>query len=253
MQKAGNHIHPSAYIGPDVQMGTGNFIGAFSYLDGKIKLGNDNKIWNHVVLHGNIELGNQNEFFPFVSIGLTADIPGSQPPFREDGNITIGHRNTLKSYVHLQSPMRTNLTSLGDDNYFMPHAYVAHDCRIGNRVILSGGAKIAGVCILQDYVNAGVGAVVHQRCTIGESAFLGMNATITKHIPPFSIVTGSPTRILKMNRKGMENRGIKMEDLDLLEASFRDMIASNSNLQHPAHQSIQAFFKEFPDSLRLFH
>ncbi|MCB0662857.1 MAG: hypothetical protein KDC24_08965 [Saprospiraceae bacterium] len=253
MRFPGNTIHPSAFIGPDVSMGTGNTIGPFSYLDGSIALGNDNKIWNHVVISGNIRIGDQNEFFPFSSIGLTADIPGSEPPFRADGLINIKNRNTLKSYVHIQSPMRTDLTSIEDDCYFMPHAYVAHDCKIGSFVILSGGAKIAGVCILEDYVNAGVGAVVHQRTTLGESCFLGMNATVTKHVPPFAIVTGSPARILKLNRRGMEKRGMDHLDLDDLENRFTTLLGNIPDETHVVYKKWNAFFERYPNALKSFH
>jgi UDP-N-acetylglucosamine acyltransferase len=255
MESPDNSIHPTAFIGPDVQLGKGNEIGAFSYLDGNISLGNDNKIWNHVVLHGNLKIGNDNEFFPFSTVGFTADIPDSDPPFRKDGWILIGDRNTLKSYVHLQSPMRTDLTHIANECYFMPHAYVAHDCRIGKGVILSAGSKIAGVCVLEDYVNAGIGALVHQRCTIGESAFLGMNATITKPVPPFAIVTGSPARILKLNRRGLEKRGFTTKELDPLEKTFWSILTNGdgTTYNNPLENKLQIFLNNNKNCLRTFH
>jgi UDP-N-acetylglucosamine acyltransferase len=249
---AENKIHPSAFIGPQVKMGTGNFIGPFSYLNGNIQLGDNNIIHNHVSFEGNIRIGNENQFFPFSTVGNTADIPGMDPDFREDGMVIIENKNTFKSYVHIQSPMRTDETRVGNSCYFMPKAYVAHDNKIGNGVILSGGANIAGVCELGDFVNAGMGASVHQRFALGESAFLGMNATITKDILPFCIVTGSPARILKMNKRGMEKRGLDHLDLDYFDKHFKDIIAAVPSEDNYVFNALREFLNKYPEAQRTF-
>ncbi|GLZ40632.1 UDP-N-acetylglucosamine acyltransferase [Actinokineospora sp. NBRC 105648] len=199
----GNRIHPTAIIGPGVELGEGNVIGPFSVLVGPARIGDGN--W----------------FGPRVDIGQPADYRGGPHPVgwdgeTEGGGVVIGDRNTLRESVSITQGMFAT-TVLGDDCYLMGRSWIAHDCVVGNAVTITSGVQVAGHCSVWDGANLGLGTVVHQRTNIGPCAMVGMGAVVTREVGAFAKVVGNPARSIGFNTVGLSRRGCDDETVLALQ------------------------------------
>jgi len=247
-----NQIHPTAIIGEGVVLGDHNIIGPHCVLEGKIRIGNHNHFRAGVVLSHQVEIGDHNQFFPYVTIGFQGEMGSKGDRLLEDGWVKIGDYNTLREYTNVHSPVRTKATLIGNHCYIMNKVYIAHDCKIHDHVIITAGNLLAGTCTVYAYANLGMGSATHQRKSIGESAMIGMQAANKKDIPPFAVVTGVPSRILKFNRFGAKRRGFEEKDLEYIDQHFEGIIKGIVDYDHAVVKSIRAFYDLHPDALRQF-
>ena len=253
MNHHSNTIHPSAIIGENVIMGNNNIIEAHCVLEGNIRIGNNNHFRAGVILSHQVEIGNHNQFFPYVTIGFQGEMGAKGDRLLEDGWVKIGDHNTLREYTNVHSPVWTKATSIGNRCYIMNKVYIAHDCKIHDHVIIAAGSLLAGTCTVYAHANLGLGAAIHQRRSIGESAMIGMQATNKKDVPPFAIVTGVPSRILKFNHFGAKKRGFAEKDLDYIAQHFERIIKGEDDYDHEIVKTIQKFYELCPDALKTFH
>jgi UDP-N-acetylglucosamine acyltransferase len=189
-----NKIHPTAVIDSTVVLGSGNTIGPYAVILGNVQIGNDNWIGPHVV------------------IGTPAQMRGGPHPATWDGDasiasIEIGNCNVIREFATIHSGT-VEVTQIGDDCYFMTQAHVPHDAQIEDGVTLSNSAQLGGHTIIQKGANIGLGVVVHQRSLIGTRAMVGMGSVVTKAIPPFGMVYGSPAKVRGGNVVGMQRAGL---------------------------------------------
>jgi len=212
-------IHPTAVISPRAELGQDIEVGPYCVIEAKVSLGDRCKLHSHVVIHGSSKLGSDNEFFPFAAVGTksqdlkyagepTALIAGDRNVFRE--NTTI-HRGTAEG-----SPTR-----LGSDNLFLAYSHVAHDCQVGNHVILSNNGTLAGHVVVDDYAIISGLAAVHQFCRVGAHSITGGISKIVQDIPPFTIVDGNPSSVRGINQVGLQRRGFSEEDLRALKTFYK--------------------------------
>jgi len=176
-----NHIHPTAIIGSNVELGNDNIIGAYCIIGGPYYTANKNLC---------------------------------------NGKIYIGNNNTIVHSVIILSPFRTTETRIGDWNEIYSQNFIGHDVIIGNHVIMTAACRIAGVVTIEDYVNLGIGTKIHQRMTIGEGAMLGMGSVIVKGVLPYDKVVGVPAKSIGYNTIGMERRGVDMDYVNQLREKF---------------------------------
>ena len=189
-----NNIHPTAVIDSTVELGSGNTIGPYA------------------VVLGNVRIGNNNWIGPHVAIGTPAQMRGGPHPATWGGETTealieIGNNNVIREFATIHSGTK-DVTRVGDDCYFMTQAHVPHDAQIEDGVTLSNSAQLGGHTIIQKGANVGLGAVIHQRSLVGTRAMVGMGSVVTKAVPPFGMVYGSPARIRGGNIIGMRIAGI---------------------------------------------
>ena len=222
-------IHPTAVISPKAELGHDIEIGPYCVIEANVRLGDRCKLHSHVVIHGHSELGEDNEFFPFAAVGTksqdlkyagepTALIAGDRNVFRE--NTTI-HRGTVDG-----SPTR-----LGSDNLFLSYSHVAHDCQVGNHVILSNNGTLAGHVEVDDYAIISGLSAVHQFCRVGAHSITGGISKIVQDIPPFTIVDGNPASVRGINQVGLQRRGFSEEDLRALKTFYKKIfLKKESNL-----------------------
>lgn len=205
-------IGPFSIIGPDVKIDSGTVIGP------------------HVVINGDTTIGKDNHIYQFTSIG---EDPQDKKYADEETRLEIGDRNVIREFttMHRGTLQDQGLTLIGCDNLFMAYTHVAHDCAIGNHVIMANGASIAGHVHLCDHVILGGFTLVHQFTQIGSYSFSAMGSAITQDIPPFVMVGGRPTRPHGINSVGMERNGISPEAVRQIRKAYKILYKNNKRLE----------------------
>ena len=221
-------IHPTAVVSPDAKIGEDCHIGAFSIIGGEVVLGNRVHLESHVVVDGKTTIGDETKIFPFVSIGLAPqDLKyGGEPTATE-----IGKRNHIREFVtvHRGTAGGGGLTRIGDDNLLMAQAHVAHDCQIGNEVIMANAATLAGHVEIADRANIGAYSGVHQFCRIGLESFVGGYSVIVKDALPFAVSQGNHAKCYGLNRVGMKRRGYAKETIEKLHRAYHLLLSAKLN------------------------
>ena len=221
-------IHETAIVGSKAQIGTNCYIGAFSIVGDDVILGNGVRLESHVVVDGKTKIGNATKIFPFVSIGLAPqDLKYADEPTR----VEIGKRNHIREFVtiHRGTTGGGGLTKIGDDNLLMAQAHVAHDCQIGNEVIMANAATLAGHVEIDDRASIGAYSGVHQFCRVGREAFVGGYSVVVKDALPFAISQGNHAKCYGLNRVGMRRRGYSKEAIEKLHHAYHLLLNAKLN------------------------
>ncbi len=189
-----NRIHPTAVIGPEVRLGSGNVIGPFAVLQGPVEVGDDNFIASH------------------ASIGGAAEVHGHiyGPSWDEplgEGGVVIGSRTIIKEFVTVNTGWQDR-TVIGDDVMLMGKAHLGHDAHIGDRATISCAVLVGGHTVVEHDATVGLGAALHQRLTIGAGSMTGMQAAVTRDVPPFTVAMGAPARSTRLNTFRLDKLGI---------------------------------------------
>ncbi len=235
-------IHPTAIVSPNAKIGADCHIGAFSTVGDEVILGDGVHLESHVVVDGKTFIGDETRIFPFVSIGLAPqDLKyGGEPTATE-----IGKRNHIREFVtiHRGTKGGGGLTRIGDDNLLMAQAHVAHDCQIGNEVIMANAATLAGHVEIADRANIGAYSGVHQFCRIGLEAFVGGYSVIVKDALPFAISQGNHAKCYGLNRLGLKRRGYAKETIEKLHHAYHFLLAAKLNTT----QAVEKIKEEIKD------
>ena len=221
-------IHPSAIISSTAEIGEDCYIGAYSTVGDKVVLGRNNRLESHVVIDGDTKIGDDNKIFPFVSIGLAPqDLKYGGEPTR----VEIGARNHIREFVtiHRGTEGGGGLTKIGDGNLFMAQAHVAHDCLLGNEIIMANAATLAGHVEIADRANIGAYSGVHQFCRVGLEAFVGGYSVVVKDALPFAVIQGNHAKCYGLNRVGMKRRGYAKETIEKLHSAFHFLLSAKLN------------------------
>ena len=234
-------IHPSAVIAEGAQIGAGVEIGPFCVIGPQVRLADGVTLKSHVVIAGDTTVGAETTIYPFACIG---EVPQDLKFRGEDVRLEIGARNRIREYVTMNPGTQGGggVTRIGDDGLFMAGSHVAHDCQIGNRVILVNNASVAGHCHLEDDVIIGGLSGVHQWVRIGRGAMIGAVTMVTADVIPFGLVQGPRGHLDGLNLVGLKRRGASRNDIhDLREildklgtGSFRDTARHLAETPHPA-------------------
>lgn len=212
---ADSAIHASAVIAPGAQIGSNVRIGPFCVIGADVRLADGVELKSHVVIDGDTRIGADTVIFPFASIG--------QPPqdlkFRgERTRLVIGERNRIREYVTMNPGTEGGggVTRIGDDGLFMSGCHVAHDCQIGNRVILVNSAAVAGHCQIGDEVIIGGLCGIHQFVRIGRGAMIGALSMVTADVLPFGLVHGPRAGLNGLNLIGLKRAGASRDEISEL-------------------------------------
>jgi len=217
-------VHPKAELADDVKVGPFTVIGA------EVQIDTGTEIGPHVVINGPTVIGKDNVIYQFSSIG---EDPQDKKYSDEPTRLEIGDRNVIREFctMHRGTQQDQGLTLIGSDNLFMAYTHVAHDCVIGDHVIMANGASIAGHVHLGDHAILGGFTLVHQFTQIGEYSFSAMGSAITQDIPPFVMVGGRPTRPHGINSVGMERNGKSPEVIRQIRQAYKILYKNNLRLE----------------------
>ena len=221
-------IHETAIVRPGTNLGDDCHIGAFSVVGDEVVLGDKVRLESHVVIDGKTTVGDETQIFPFVSIGLA---PQDLKYAGEPTSTEVGKRNHIREFVtiHRGTSGGGGVTRIGDDNLLMAQAHVAHDCQIGNNVIMANAATLAGHVEIADRANIGAYSGVHQFCRVGFEAFVGGYSVVVKDAPPFAVIQGNHAKCYGLNRVGMKRRGYPKETIEKLNHAFHLLLSAKLN------------------------
>jgi UDP-N-acetylglucosamine acyltransferase len=213
-------IHPSAVVSPDAELGEGVKIGPFSVIGRHITIGRDTVVGAHVVIEGNTRIGDRNQIYPYVSIGSPPQDIGYKG---EDTRVAIGDDNIIREYatINRATTKQDRVTIVGNGNYMMAYSHVAHDCILGDNIIMANAATLGGHTVVGDHTTLGGLMASHQFVRIGAYAFIGGNTGLPKDIPPFMIAAGSRAKLYGLNLIGLRRHGFSKEVIDGLKKAYR--------------------------------
>lgn len=228
-------IDKSAIVDSGAELAENVVIGPYCVIGAEVKIGSGTVIGPHVVIRGPTSIGKDNKIYQFTSIG---EDPQDKKYANEITRLEIGDRNTIREFatMHRGTKQDNSLTKIGSDNLFMAYTHVAHDCVIGNHVIMANGASLAGHVQLHSHAILGGFTLVHQFTKIGEYSFAAMGSAITQDIPPFVMVGGKPTKPHGINSVGMERSGISPEDIRLIRKAYKMIYKMNLRLEDAIDQ-----------------
>ncbi|MDO9542370.1 MAG: acyl-ACP--UDP-N-acetylglucosamine O-acyltransferase, partial [Kiritimatiellia bacterium] len=240
-------IHPTAIVAPGAELDAGVEIGPYCIIGPHVKISEGTKIMGHVYLDGWTTIGPQCVIFPFACLGTqTQDL-------KYKGGVTfveIGERTTLREYVTVNSGTNEgDVTRVGARCHIMAYSHVAHQCLVGNDVIISNAGTLAGHVTVEDCAIIGGLSGVHQFVRIGRMAFIGGCSKATQDIPPFMMADGNPAAIHGLNAIGLQRHNVPEETRRVLKEAHRIIYRQNLTV----NQALETIKAELPSCPELEH
>lgn len=222
-------IHPSSIIEKGARFGKNVEVGPFCAIGPQVVLHDNVRVHSHVVIAGNTEIGEGTQIFPFASVGSA---PQDRKFRGEESRLIIGARNVIREYVTMNPGTEQGglVTQVGDDNLILTGAHIAHDCRIGNNVLLVNNATLGGHCVVEDYASVGGLSGVHQFVRIGAYAFIGGMSAVENDVIPFGMALGNRAYLGGLNIVGLKRRGFEREQIHTLRKAYRMLFATEGTL-----------------------
>jgi UDP-N-acetylglucosamine acyltransferase len=232
-------IHPSAIIHPEAEVEECVSIGPYSVIGANVRIATGTQIGSHVVIEGPTTIGKNCRFYPFSSIG---QIPQDLKFHGEHSELIIGENNVFREFVtlHRGTAGGGKRTIIGNNNFIMAYVHVAHDCTIGNEVIMANGATLAGHVIVEDHSSIGAFSGIHQFCRVGKHGFVGGYSVITKDVLPYSKTVGNRAHCYGINPIGLRRKGFDASTINAIRHAFRLLLQSKLNTT----QAVEAMERE---------
>lgn len=223
-------VHPTAIVENGAELADDVSVGAYAIVESGVKLGGGAKIHAHVVIGGRTTIGAGSEIFPFASVGLP---PQDKKYHGEESRLEIGRNCTIREHVTINPGTEGGgmLTKIGDDCLILVGAHVAHDCHVGNNVILVNHATLGGHCRIDDYAILGGLSAVHQFVRIGESGFVGGMSGVENDVIPFGSAIGNRAELGGLNIVGLTRRGFSREAIHQLRRAYRTLFGPEGTLK----------------------
>ena len=212
-------VHPTAVVAPGARLGADVQIGPYAVIGDHVVLGDRVCVMAHAFLDGWTTIGAECTVFPFASLGSqTQDLKyrGGKTA------VTIGDRTTIREYVTVNaSTVDGGVTRVGAACHIMAYVHIAHDCTIGDRVIISNGATLAGHVVVEDDVGISGLAGFHQFVRVGRMAYIGGMTKIVQDVPPYMLCDGTPAAMHAVNTVGLQRHGVGPEAVAMLRKAFK--------------------------------
>ena len=208
-------VHKSAKIHKDAE------ICAFAIIGSNVEIDAGTIIESHAVIHGPTKIGKNNHIYSFASIG--GDPQDISYEAGQESNLIIGDDNIIREFctINRGTEKENSLTRVGSNNMLMSYVHIAHDCHLGNHIIMSNNASLAGHVKVQDWAILGGFTLVKQFCMIGMHTYIGMGCQINKDIPSYMVASGAQTRVRSINAEGMRRRGFSLSAISSIKRAFK--------------------------------
>lgn len=242
-------IHSTAIIDPSASIADNCQIGAYSIIGANVSVGAGTSIGPHVVIKGPTKIGANNSIFQFASVG---DDPQD---LKYDGEVTqliIGNNNTIREFTTINRGTEGGggVTLIGNNNLFMAYIHVAHDCQLGDNIVMANGASLAGHVSIGNYAILAGFACVHQFCEVGEHAFVGLNSVANRDVAPFTMAVGNYAEAKGINKNGLRRRGFSEEVIRGLHKAYKVLIRTHGE-REKAIAALQYEVGNSPEVIRL--
>ncbi len=248
-QPLGARVHPTAVVSSRAELAGGVQVGPYAIIGPEVRIGADTWIGAHAVVGGRTTLGARNRVFPFASVGSS---PQDLKYRGEPSTLALGDANIVREYVSINPGTQGGgmETVIGSGCLFMVSSHIAHDCRLGDSVILSNGVALAGHVTVESHAIVGGLAGVHQFVRLGESSLCAAGAMVSKDVPPFCTVAGDRARLFGLNMIGLRRRGFSTTTIRALRRAYRLVFHSGgSRREHAAR--VRAELGTVPEVARL--
>ena len=222
-------VHPMAVVEDGAKLGAGVRVGPFCMVGPNVELGSGCELLSHVVVTGHTTVGERTKIFSFAALGHA---PQDLKYAGEPSTLTIGADCIIREGVtmHPGTGHGTMKTIVGDRCFFLASAHVAHDCRVGNNVVMTNNAMIAGHCKVGDFAILGGGVGVHQYVRIGPHAFIGGLSAVENDVIPYGMVLGNRAYLAGLNIIGLRRRGFSREEIHDIRRAYRLIFANEGTL-----------------------
>jgi UDP-N-acetylglucosamine acyltransferase len=233
-------VHPTAIVAKGAELADGVAIGPFCVVGEKARLGAGTVLRSHVVIEGRTELGAGNMVHPFTVLG---GAPQHTAYAGEDTRLVIGDHNIIREHVtmNIGTARGGGVTRVGSQGFYMIESHVAHDCQVGDQVILTKQATLGGHCLIGDYVIVGGLAAVHQFTRVGRHAMIGGLAAVVKDVIPYGSVWGNHAHLEGLNLVGLKRRGFDREAINTLRAAYRLLFADEGTFQERLEDTAETY------------
>jgi UDP-N-acetylglucosamine acyltransferase len=241
-------IHPTAIVHPQAKIGPGVKIGAYSLVGENVQIGRDTVLGPHVVVEGWTQIGERCHLFPFVSVGAA---PQAVRYRGEPTLLTIGHDNVIREFVTINRGTAEGggETKVGSGNLIMAYSHIAHDCQIGNRVILANSSTLAGHILVEDFAIVGGLVAIHQFVRVGCYAIIGGASAVPQDVPPYMVAAGNRARLFGLNNIGLKRHNFSESTMAALKQAYRIFFRSHLTL----HKALDRVEKEVPELPEIRH
>lgn len=215
-------IHPTAIVDPTAELGDNVSIGPYSIIKGDTVIGPGTTIASHVVIDQYVTIGPDCTIFQYASVGAA---PQDLKYHGEKTYLKIGRGTVIREFVTINrgTGVGGGMTELGEDCYLMAYAHVAHDCRIGRKVILANNSTLAGHIVIGNHVSVGGLVAIHQFVCVGDYAYIGGKSAVVKDVPPFVIAAGDRAKLHGLNKVGLQRHNFSPSTMSALKKAYRIM------------------------------
>ena len=223
------NVHPTAIVDPSAKVHGSSQVGPYCVIGPHVELGEQCRLDSHVALEGPTKIGSHNHFFPFCSIGMAPqDLTYAGEPTR----LEIGDHNVIREFVTISrgTAKGGGVTRVGSHTLIMAYTHIAHDCHIGDHVIMANAATLGGHVTVEEWATVGALCPVHHFVRIGAHSFIGGGTTVTKDVLPFSkTVAARDTHAYGLNAIGLERHGFSKERIRRIHHAYKLLLASKLN------------------------
>ncbi len=243
-------IHPTAVVHEGAQIDPSAEIGPYCVIGPHVRIGEKTRLIAHVVVDNHTTLGARNVVHPFASIGgAPQDLKFKGEPSR----VVIGDDNTIREGVTINIGTQGGHmeTRLGNNCLLMAYSHIAHDCTVGNRVILANGVGLAGHVEVHDFVILGGMSGVHQFCTVGRNAFIAGGALVAQNVPPFCIAQGDRAQLVGINVIGLKRAGWTRERINTVRETFKRLFLSDTTRMVALERTERELAPEHPEAAEI--
>ena len=232
-------VHETAVVDQGAKLGAGVAIGPYCIVGPEVLLGEGVELKSHVTIEGRTEIGPETVVFPFAALGAS---PQDFAHKGGDNQLLIGARNIIREHVtmHPGADYGRGVTRVGDDGYFMVGAHVAHDCVVGDHVVISNNVMLAGFVSVGNYANLGGLSAVHQFCRIGRYAMVGAMSMVAGDIIPFGSVLGNRAHLAGLNIVGMKRRGLPRTAIHAVRSAYKGIFDKDGVLSERVEAAANA-------------
>lgn len=234
-------IHPTAIVHPEARLGAGTTVGPFSIVGQHVHTGENCEIKEHAIVEGHTSLGNHVKVYPNAVIGYE---PQHLKYAGEPTRVEIGDRTILREgvTVHRATEFGNKVTRVGKDVFLMAYVHVAHDCTVGDGVVIANAVQLAGHVVLEDYCTIGGQSAIAQHCRVGRYAYVGGVSTVRKDLPPYLLAKGNDIRVQGINQIGLRRTGrFSDETIRALKNVYRYFYLRNQTTSRAMEETLEKY------------